>query len=61
MLNTIKTVTQYDLIPKMSVYLGSEHPDGSMDEFIYDGIADAIDPICFRDPDGVRHYFDMIG
>jgi hypothetical protein len=61
MLNTIKTVTSYDLIPKMSVYLGSEHPDGSMDEFIYDGIEAAIDPICFRDPDGVRHYFDLIG
>ena len=60
-MNNIKTVTDYDLIPKSSIYLGSEFADGSVDEFVADNVADAIEPICFRDPDGVKHYFDLIG
>lgn len=60
-MQAIKTVTVYDLIPKSAVYLGSEHADGSMDEFVADGIADAIEPICFRDPEGSKHYFDIVG
>jgi hypothetical protein len=59
-MQAIKTVTQYDLIPKTAAYLGSEFPDGSMDEFVADNIADAIAPICFKDPDGCKHYFDTM-
>ena len=59
-MQAIKTVTQYDLIPKTAAYLGSEFADGSMDEFVADNIADAIEPICFKDPDGCKHYFDTM-
>jgi hypothetical protein len=56
----MKTFTTYDRIPKHSIYLGSTYPDGSMDEFVADAIDQAIEPVCFRDPEGVKHYFDLI-
>ena len=55
----MQTVTDYSLVPNNAAYLGSEHPDGSMDEFIMDALDAAIEPICFRDENGVRHYFDI--
>ena len=60
MLNTIKTVTSYSAIPKTAVYIGSENGAGELEEFFYDLIADAEEPIRFRDEDGVHHYFNLI-
>jgi hypothetical protein len=51
MLNRIKTVTQYSLIPSTAVYIGSENGAGELEEFFYDLIADAEDPIRYRDPE----------
>jgi hypothetical protein len=56
----MKTVTQYSLIPQTAIYLGSEHPDGTMEECTADAIDDAIDPVCFRDEEGQRHFFDLV-
>lgn len=55
----MKTVTQYSLIPQTAIYLGSEHGDGSIEECTADAIADAVAPVCFRDEEGQRHYFDL--
>lgn len=60
-MNNVKTVTEYSLIPGTAAYLGSEFADGSVDEFVADNVADAINPICFKDPEGVKHYFDLVG
>ena len=60
MFNTIKTVTQYEAIPKTAVYLGSENGAGELEEFFYDLIVDAEEPIRFRDEDGIHHYFNLI-
>jgi hypothetical protein len=55
----MRTVTDYSLIPSEAAYLGSEHGDGSMDEAIMNYLDEAIEPICFRDEDGIRHYFEL--
>ena len=60
MLNRIKTVTQYSLIPSTAVYIGSENGAGELEEFFYDLIADAEEPIRFCDEDGIHHYFNLI-
>jgi hypothetical protein len=60
MFNKIKTVTQYEAIPKTAIYLGSENGAGELDEFFYDLIADAEDPIRYRDKNGIHHYFNLI-
>jgi hypothetical protein len=60
MFNTIKTVTQYEAIPKTAVYLGSENGAGELEEFFYDLIAEAEEPIRYRDEDGIHHYFNLI-
>lgn len=60
MLNRIKTVTQYSAIPSTAVYIGSENGGGELEEFFYDLIADAEEPIRFRDEDGIHHYFNLI-
>ena len=59
-MRNIKTVTQYESIPKTAVYLGSENGAGELDEFFYDLIADAEEPIRYRDSDGIHHYFNLI-
>ncbi len=46
-------------MPKNKIYLGSENRDGSMYMALEDEIGLAIEPVCFRDEDGVRHYFDL--
>lgn len=56
----IKTVTQYEAIPKTAVYIGSENGAGELEEFFYDLIEDAEDPIRYRDEDGIHHYFNLI-
>jgi hypothetical protein len=60
MLSRIKTVTQYSMIPSTAVYIGSENGAGELEEFFYDLIADAEEPIRYRDPEGVHHYFNLI-
>jgi hypothetical protein len=60
MFNTIKTVTKYEAIPKTAVYLGSENGAGELEEFFYDLIAEAEEPIRYRDEDGIHHYFNLI-
>jgi hypothetical protein len=56
----MQTFTSYAAIPSKAIYLGSEHGDGSQTEQLADAIADAIEPVCYRDDDGARHYFDLI-
>jgi len=50
----------YESIPASAIYLGSEHGDGSIEEATADAIAEAIEPVFFKDEDGQRHYFDLI-
>jgi hypothetical protein len=56
----MKTFTNYSAIPQSAIYLGSEWGDGSMTETLDDMIGEAIEPICFRDDDGIHHYFDLV-
>ena len=56
----MKTLKNYDAIPKNAIYLGSEFGDGSITECLDDVINEAVDPIRFRDDDGIHHYFDLI-
>lgn len=56
----MKTFSTYESIPKNSIYLGSEHGDGSSTESLDDAINEALNPCRFRDDDGVFHYFDLI-
>jgi hypothetical protein len=46
-------------VPAGASYLGSEHADGSIEEEIFDAVDAAIEPACYRDAEGVRHYFDL--
>jgi hypothetical protein len=45
--------------PEHAAYLGSEHGDGSMDENLADAVDAAIEPVAYRDEEGIRHYFDL--
>ena len=56
----MKTLTNYDLVPNNAIYLGSEYGDGTMTEILDDMINEAIEPIRFRDDDGMNHYFDLV-
>ncbi len=58
--SNMKTFSTYESIPASAIYLGSEHGDGSIEETTADAIADAIEPVFFRDEDGQRHYFDLV-
>ena len=55
----MKTLISYEELPVNAAYIGSEHGDGSLDEFVADAIESAIAPIRFKDEDGVHHYFDL--
>ena len=55
----METLISYDQLPANAAYIGSEHGDGSMDEFVADAIDSSIAPIRFKDEDGVHHYFDL--
>lgn len=55
----MKTYTDYESIPKHAAYLGSEDTAGYMSEAVNDAIDRAIEPVCLRDDDGTRHYFDV--
>jgi hypothetical protein len=59
-MRNMKTLVSYDLIPKSAVYIGSEDGGGSLDEFTYDLIEDAEEPVRYRDADGINHYFELI-
>lgn len=56
----MKTYVAYESIPKTAVYLGSEDGGGSLDEFTADLIAEAEEPVRFRDSDGICHYFNLV-
>jgi hypothetical protein len=56
----MKTFSTYESIPTTAIYLGSENGGGEMEEATADAIADAIEPVFFRDEDGQRHYFDLV-
>ena len=53
----MKTITSLDQLPNEAAYIGSEYPDGTIDEATADAIAEAPAPICYRDEDGQRHFF----
>ena len=54
----MKTVVDLRFIPEHSFYVGSE-VCGSMPEELSDYLERAIDPICWRDIDGDRHFFEQ--
>lgn len=56
----MKQFATYESIPSNAVYLGSEDGGGNMGEELADIILEAIEPVTFKDPDGVRHYFDLV-
>jgi hypothetical protein len=56
----MKTLTSYNAVPQTAIYLGSEYGDGTMTEALDDMISEAIEPIRFRDDDGIHHYFDLV-
>ena len=53
----MKTIQTLEHLPNDAAYIGSEYPDGSMDEATADAIDQAPAPICYRDEDGQRHFF----
>lgn len=56
----MKQFANYESIPSNAIYLGSEDGGGNMGEELADTILEAINPATFKDPDGIRHYFDLI-
>ena len=54
----MKTYTR-ETIPACARYIGSEYPDGSMDESLFDAIERAIQPARLRDVDGIWAFFDL--
>ena len=54
----MQTLTDYSAIPHTARYIGSEYEDGTMDEQTADQLDRALDPIKYRDPAGIVHYFD---
>jgi hypothetical protein len=55
----MKTYINYDDIPFGAAYLGSELGDGSMEEWLDDVIAFAINPVKLRMDDNNFAYFDL--
>ena len=56
----MKTFNSYNSIPSNAIYLGSEYGDGTITETLDDMISEAIEPVRFRDDDGINHYFDLV-
>lgn len=54
----MKTYTR-DNLPAHARYIGSEYPDGSMDEWLADAIDRAIEPGRLRDVDGTWAFFEL--
>ncbi len=52
------TYKNYNELPKHAIYLGSEYPDGTIDESLADDIDEAIMPVCLNEH-GSKHYFDI--
>jgi len=59
-MRNMKTLISFDAIPKTAVYLGSEDGGGALDEFTYDLIENADEPVRYRDGDGINHYFELV-
>lgn len=57
----MKTYTEYSNIPGNAIYLGSEHGDGTIEEATDEALNEAINPVKYRDPEGVHHFFDLVG
>lgn len=55
----MKIYAKFSDVPAGASYLGSEHGDGSMDENLADAIDAAFELVCYRDAEGIRHYFDL--
>jgi hypothetical protein len=55
----MKSYARYRDVPAGASYLGSEHGDGSMDENLADAVDAAFELACYRDAEGMRHYFDL--
>ena len=49
----------YEDIPKNAIYLGSENGDGSIQEEVLNYVNEAINPVCLKDYQGIKHYFDL--
>lgn len=56
----MKTYTTYESLPKNTIYLGSENGDGSMFEELDTLINEALNPVIYKDEDGIKHYFDTV-
>ena len=54
----MKTYTR-ETVPAHARYIGSEHPDGSIDESTADAIDAAIDPGRLREVDGAWAFFEL--
>ena len=49
----------YEDIPEEAIYLGSENGDGSIQEELLNYVNEATNPICLKDYQGIKHYFDL--
>jgi hypothetical protein len=56
----MKIYTTYELLPKDTIYLGSENGDGSMFEELDTLINEALNPVAYKDEEGIKHYFDIV-
>jgi hypothetical protein len=50
----MKTYTTYESLPKNTIYLGSENGDGSVFEELDTLINEALNPVIYRDEDGIK-------
>ena len=57
--NNMKTYTKFSDVPSSASYLGSEYGGGSIDENLADYIDSANEPACYKDEEGIKHYFDL--
>ena len=55
----MKTIADFAELPNNAAYIGSEYPDGTIDEAVADAIDAAPAPLCYRDEDGQNHYFTL--
>ena len=55
----MKTYTKFSDVPSSASYLGSEDGGGSIDENLADYIDSANEPACYKDEEGIKHYFDL--
>ena len=51
--------TNYKNLPKHAVYIGSEDGYGCLDEYTYNLIACALNPVRLLEDDGTYSYWDI--